>query len=425
MKAESVFGSRVLTVAATLVMMASWMFAQEAQRGIGAAVPPSRERVVIKPESLPKPFATAAARNSPNVAPAGGKGPVGLEGFAVNLYAEGAFGLARWVIQGPNGDVFVSDARANNIHLLRDTNKDGKIDNTSERFVFAAGLNQPFGMAVRGGYFYVANTDSVVRFKYSPGQTAVSDFEKIIDLPGKGYNQHWTRNLLFSRDGRKLYVSVGSQTNASEEADPRRAAISEYNPDGTGHRIFASGIRNPIGLAWHPTTGQLWTAVNERDQLGDDLVPDYVTSVKDGGFYGWPYSYIGQNPDPRLEGKRPDLIAKALVPDLLVEPHSAALGLVFYTGSMFPREFQGSAFVAMHGSWNRSKRTGYKVIRIPFRNGKLDGGYENFITGWVADAAGKDVSGRPVGLTQLNDGSLLVVDDAVNRIYRVTYTGKK
>ncbi|MBO0723833.1 MAG: sorbosone dehydrogenase family protein, partial [Blastocatellia bacterium] len=320
--------------------------------------------------------------------------------------------------------LFLSDNKANSITLLRDSNKDGVIDNKTERFEFATGLNQPFGMAIQDGYFYVANTNAVLRFKYQPGQTKLEgEGEKIIDLPGNGYHQHWTRNLIFSKDGKKLYVSVGSETNIGEE-EPRRAAINEYNPDGTGHRIYASGIRNPIGLAWNPVTGQLWTAVNERDGLGDDLVPDYTTSVKDGGFYGWPYSYIGQNPDPRMEGKGKDLVEKAVVPDVLLEAHCAALGLVFYTGKMFPKDYQGNAFIAMHGSWNRSTRHGYKIVRVPFENGKPDGGYENFLTGWVPDASAKEVWGRPVGLAMISDGSLLVVDDGGKKIWRVTYNGK-
>ena len=238
-------------------------------------------------------------------------------------------------------------------------------------------------MAINNGYFYVGNTDGVVRYKYNVGDTKISAApEKIADLPAQGYNNHWTRNLLFSPDGKKLYVSVGSGTNVDVESDQRRAAISEYNPDGTDHRIYASGIRNPIGLAWNPTTKELWTAVNERDGLGDDLVPDYATSVKDGGFYGWPYLYIGGNVDPRRADDIKNIRLKsATVPDVLFEAHCAALGLVFYTGKMFPKEYQGDAFVAMHGSWNRSLRTGYKVVRIPMENGKPQGGYENFMTG--------------------------------------------
>jgi glucose/arabinose dehydrogenase len=385
------------------------------------------DRIVITPSSLPRPFETKAVANGPRSAPAPAGAALAVPaGFEVKVFAEGDFQNPRWMIEGANGDLFLADSRANNVVLLRDANKDGRIDNATERFVFATGLNQPFGLAIQAGWFYIANTSTVVRFKYEVGQTSLTGAgEKIIDLPGQGYRQHWTRNLLFSRDGRKLFVSVGSESNVSEEPEPRRAAISEYNPDGTGHRIFASGIRNPIGLAWNPVTGQLWTAVNERDGLGDDLVPDYVTSVKDGGFYGWPYAYIGSNEEPRLKGKRPDLVAKAIVPDVLVEPHAAALGLTFYNGRMFPKEYVGDAFVALHGSWNRALRSGYKVVRIPFKNGKPEGGYENFLTGWVPDEKGREVWGRPVGVTVIRDGSLLVVDDGGNKVWRITYNGRK
>jgi glucose/arabinose dehydrogenase len=400
---------------------------QQASQSTGGTVHKiDSRRIVIKPESLPKPFATSSVNNNPKVSPApAGAGLSVPAGFEVKVFAEGDFPNPRWIIEGPNGDLFLSDNRANNITLLRDANKDGVIDNKAERFEFATGLNQPFGMAIQDGYFYVANTNAVLRFKYQPGQMKLEGSgEKIVDLPGEGYRQHWTRNIIFSKDGKKMYVSVGSETNVSEE-EPRRAAINEYNADGTGHRIYASGIRNPIGLAWNPTTGQLWTAVNERDGLGDDLVPDYATSVKDGGFYGWPYSYIGKNVDPRMEGKGKDLVEKTIVPDVLFEAHCAALGLVFYTGQMFPKEYQGDAFVAMHGSWNRAKRSGYKVVRIPFEKGKSEGGYENFLVGWVQDDSAKEVWGRPVGLAMIRDGSLLVVDDGGKKVWRVTYSGKK
>ncbi len=400
--------------------------AQASQTGGATAPRIDSRRIVIKPESLPKPYETKSALNNPRVsAPPTGASLSLPAGFEVKVFAEDDFPNPRWMIEGSNGDLFLSDDKANNVTLLRDANKDGVIDNKTERFVFASGLNQPFGIAIQNGYFYIANTDSVLRFKYQVGQTKLEgQGEKIIDLPGNGYRQHWTRNIIFSKDGKKLYVSVGSEANVGEE-EPRRAAINEYNADGSGHRVYASGIRNPIGLAWNPTTGQLWTAVNERDGLGDDLVPDYATSVKEGGFYGWPYSYIGQNEDPRLAGKRHDLVAKAIVPDVLFEAHCAALGLVFYTGRMFPKEFQGNAFVAMHGSWNRTRRSGYKVARIPFKDGKPEGGYENFLTGWVPDELGRDVWGRPVGLTMMRDGSLLVVDDGGKKVWRVTYKGKR
>jgi glucose/arabinose dehydrogenase len=382
------------------------------------------ERIIIKPESLPQP--SQSATNFPRVTPA----PVGAKlqlppGFQISVFAEGDFANPRWMIEGPNGDLFLSDARKNVVFLLRDANKDGRIDNASERFTFVEGLKRPFGMAIQNGYFYVGNVNSVVRFKYNVGDTKItSAAEPIAELPEAGF--HWTRNLLFSPDGKKLYVAIGSASNVDIEPDARRGAISEYNPDGTGHRIFASGIRNPIGLAWNPTTKELWTAVNERDGLGDDLVPDYATSVKDGGFYGWPYMYIGDNVDPRRADDMKNIRLKSpIVPDVLLEAHCAALGLVFYTGKMFPKEYQGDAFVALHGSWNRAKRTGYKVVRIPMKNGKPEGGYENFLTGWVPDPTAREVWGRPVGLTMLRDGSLLVVDDGGNKVWRVTYTSKK
>lgn len=386
------------------------------------------QRIVYKTDGLPKPFATESVRNPPKVvaAPSGAKLEVPA-GFDVAVFSEGDYRIPRWVKEGPNGDLFLADWQANTIFLLRDLNKDGKIDNATERFTFTTEVNRPFGMAIQKvgteTWFYVGNTDSIVRFKYQVGQMKLEGKpEKLAEFPTGG---HSTRDILFSKDGKKLYLSVGSQSNVNEGEPAIRAAISEYNPDGTGHRIFAAGIRNPVGLAWNPVNGQLWTAVNERDLLGDDLVPEYATSVKDGGFYGWPDSYMGSNPDPRVKNPRKELVARAIVPDVLIEPHSAALGIVFYTGKMFPREYQGDAFVALHGSWNRKNRTGYKVIRIPFEKGKPEGGYENFLTGWLPGEESPEVWGRPVGVTMIKDGSLLVVDDGGKKIWRVTYKGKQ
>jgi len=343
------------------------------------------------------------------------------KGFRINVFAEGKFRYPRWMALGPNGDVFVADSRANRIIVLRDTNKDGKAD---QRFIFSEKLSQTFGMAFWNDWFYVANTDSVVRFKYKAGQTqAMGNPEKIIELTEGGYRQHWTRNIIFSPDGKKLFVSIGSSANYRPETDERRAAINVYNPDGSGHKVFAGGLRNPIGLAFNPKNGELWTAVNERDRLGDDLVPDFVTSVKEGAFYGYPYSYIGQNPEPRLKGARPDLIKKAIIPDVLVTSHSAALGIVFNNGKMFPKKYRGDAFVAFHGSWNRKMLTGYKIIRIDFdKKGKLKShGYEDFISGWLPSEDSREVWGRPVGLLMLKDGSMLIADDGAKKIWRVTY----
>jgi glucose/arabinose dehydrogenase len=370
----------------------------------------------ITPSDIPAP--TTGTANPPMVVAR----PAGAElslppGFKIDVFAdEGQFKTLRYIIEGPDGDVFAADVTANTITILRDTNNDGKAD---ERHVFAEGLNRPFGMAIANGYFYVGNTDSVVRWKYAPGQLKVQGTpEKITDLPGGG--NHSTRTLAFNADNTKLYVSVGSSSNVDVEREPR-ATILEMNPDGSGRRVFASGIRNPVGLALRPESNEIWTAVNERDMLGDDLVSDYVTHVQDGGFYGWPYSYLGSHEDPRRKGERPDLVAKAIVPDVLLQSHSAPLGIVFYTGTQFPAEYQGDAFVALHGSWNRKPRTGYKVVRVPIRDGKATGGYEDFITGWLVDPAKPEVWGRPVGLAVHRDGSLLITDDAHNLIWRVTY----
>jgi len=279
----------------------------------------------------------------------------------------------------------------------------------------------PFGMAFHDGYLYVGNTGSLVRFKYANGDLqAQGEPEKLLDLPVGG---HSTRNVIFNRAGTKMYISVGSQSNNNAGEDCRRAAILEFNPDGSGYRVFASGIRNPVGLALQPGTDILWTAMNERDNLGDDLVPDYATSVKDGGFYGWPYSYIGQNYDPRYVGAFPDLVKRALVPDVLIPAHSAALGITFYTGTQFPQRFRNGGFVALHGSWNRSVASGARVAFFPMNNGR-PGPLEDFMTGFVVSdgEGGTPVVrwGRPVGVTVAPDGSLLVSDDGGNRIWKIT-----
>lgn len=376
----------------------------------------------IKPEDLPKPFATESVRrNSKHIAQPPNATLKMPKGFKINVFAEGDFKDPRWMTLAPNGDVFVADSRANSIIILRDKNKDGTAD---ERFTFATNLSQPFGMAFHKDWFYVANTDSVVRFKYKAGQTkAESAPEKLIELTEGGYNQHWTRNIIFSPDGKKMYVSIGSSGNVDIEKDERRAGISQYNPDGSGYKLFASGLRNPIGLAFNPKTGELWTAVNERDGLGDNLVPDYVTSVKDGGFYGFPYVYIGKNSDPRRASDvKPPIVEKTIIPDVLLTSHSAALGIVFYDGKMFPKDYQGDAFVALHGSWNREKLTGYKIIRVRFQDGKLVGNsYEDFLSGWLPDENSREVWGRPVGLLVNSDGSLLICDDGAKKIWRVSF----
>jgi len=290
------------------------------------------------------------------------------------------------------------------------------------REIFLEKLNKPLGMLVLKGYFYVANTDGLYRYPYKDGETKItSKGQKIVDLPAGGYNNHWTRNLLANADGSKIYISVGSASNVADhgiDEEKRRANILEINPDGSGERIYASGLRNPVGMGWAPGSNVLWTAVNERDKLGDELVPDYITSVKDGGFYGWPYAYFGQNEDPRRKGERPDLVAKTIVPDVPVGSHTASLGLAFYNKTQFPAKYHNGVFVGQHGSWNRSTLSGYKVVFVPFENGKPAGKPEDFLTGFAESE--KKVYGRPVGVTVMNDGSLLVNDDSGNVIWRVS-----
>ncbi len=394
---------------------------------------------------LPLPEPGKAAPNPGRVVPKpDGAQPKAPAGFAVSIYADDLPG-ARTMAFAPNGDLFVAQSAQNAITILRDTNKDGAPDS---RMVYAQGPTpigrqgggpppvtpgapcvatgatggrQPFGMAFQGGFFYVGYNDCVARYKYTAGDVKPQGAaEKLFDLPAGG---HYTRNVIFRRDGRKMYVAVGSQSNNDDGEDPRRAAINEYNPDGSGHRVFASGIRNPVGLAWQPGTDILWTAVNERDNLGDDLVPDYATSVKDGAFYGWPYSYIGQTYDPKHVGKMPDLVKRATVPDVLIQAHSAALGITFYTGNQFPQRFRNGAFIALHGSWNRSTTSGVKVVFVPFQNGK-PGPVEDFLTGFVVNETENAKWGRPVAVTVTSDGSLLVSDDGSNKIWKVSYSAK-
>jgi glucose/arabinose dehydrogenase len=301
--------------------------------------------------------------------------------------------------------------------------------------VFTADLKRPFGIAFYPPgpdpqFIYIGNTDSIVRFPYRNGDVAARGKAEVIvpDIPGWGElagGGHWTRDVAFSRDGKKMFVSVGSRSNVYEnpnENEKERATVLEFNPDGTGRRTYASGIRNAVGIAVHPQTGELWGSVNERDGLGDDLVPDYITRIKEGGFYGWPWYYIGPNQDPRHPGKFPELRDKVIVPDVLLQSHYASLQMLFYTGKMFPHEYANEVFAAEHGSWNRARRTGYKVIRVPQRNGVPTGEYEDFMTGFVTSAG--DVWGRPVGVTVASDGSLLVSDDGSNTIWRVSYSGR-
>lgn len=388
---------------------------QEFSAAPTAAPDPLLQHHQILPGQMPAPYASGSAGNPPRIVqqPAGATLHV-PPGFHISVWASNLVD-PRTMVLSPNGDVFLAEPGGGRITVFR-LNDDGSVN---RRFTFAAGLNEPFGLAFHDNYLYVGNTDGVVRFPYTSGQTTASgEPQSIAPLPPGG---HSTRGILFNAAGTKMYVSVGSEGNVEVDSDPLRAAITEYNPDGTGKRTFASGMRNPVGMAWEPVTGALWTVVNERDGLGDDLVPDYATRVDDGAFYGWPYSYIGQNLDPRISG-RSDLVARAVVPSVLIQSHSAPLGIAFYTGNQFPADYRGRAFVAFHGSWNRAKRTGYKIVSIPMSNGQPTGGYDDFVVGWMTDENSPDVWGRPVGLLVLPDGSMLISDDGGEKIWRVTYS---
>ncbi len=386
-----------------------------------------------------------------NIAPAKGwsaeSKPAAAPGLAVNRFADG-LEHPRWVYVLPNGDVLIAESNAppkpedgkgikgriykavqkqagagvpsaNRITLLRDADGDGVAETRS---VFLQGLHSPFGMALVGNELYVANSDALVRFPYREGETTISDSgTKVVDLPAGPLNHHWTKNVIASADGSKLYVTVGSNSNVAEngiDKEEGRAAIWEVDPRSGSHRVFASGLRNPNGMAWEPTTGALWTAVNERDELGSDLVPDYMTSVRDGGFYGWPYSYYGQHVDDRVKPQRPDLVAKAIVPDYALGPHTASLGLASSRGTSLPAQFRDGMFIGQHGSWNRMPKSGYRVIFVPFANGRPSGPAIDVLAGFVDDD-GKAM-GRPVGVAIDRRGALLVADDVGNVIWRVS-----
>lgn len=405
-------------------------------------------RYLIKPGDLPPPFATEAASNAPGVVPMPKDAkPTVAEGFTVEMVADG-FDQPRVIRTAPNGDLFVADSSANTINVLRMAKDSAK---PTEKSVFAADLNQPYGIAFyplgpNPGWVYVANADSIVRFPYKAGDLKASaKAEQVVG--GIPANHHWTRDIVFSSDGKTLYLSVGSGSNIAEEVTDKpgngidafmkahalgemwgeeqgRAAVIAFDPDGKNRRVVATGIRNCSGMTLQPVTNALWCVTNERDGLGDNLVPDYATTVKDGAFYGWPWYYIGSNEDPRdpLKGQRPDLKDQVTIPDVLFQAHSAPLNITFYEGDMFPADYKGNAFVALHGSWNRGARTGYKVVRLIFKDGKPTGEYEDFMTGFVVSA--DEVWGRPVGVTVAQDGSLFVTEDGSGTIWRVSHQPK-
>jgi glucose/arabinose dehydrogenase len=389
--------------------------------------PGVRRKITVA--DLPAPYTTPSVDNGPRMVPQPeGAWPKVPAGFTVTKLATG-LDNPREVITASNGDLFMAESKPGRIRVLRDSNGDGKPDANE---VYASGLRQPFGMAfypngVNPQYLYVANTDSVVRFAYKNGDLKASGPEEMVvsDIPGGGRLRgggHWTRDIRFSPDNRTMFVSVGSFTNVYERPnapEARRADILAYTPEGKNERIYASGIRNAVGLAIHPQTGELWASVNERDGLGDHLPPDYITRVKEGGFYGWPWYYIGPHQDPRHPGAHPELKNRVIVPDVVVQSHMASLCMTFYNGTQFPTEYRNDGFAAQHGSWNRARRTGYKVIRVPLKNGVPTGEYEDFMTGFVTPEG--HVWGRPVGVTTAKDGALIVTDDGSGTVWRVAY----
>lgn len=386
--------------------------------------PGVRRKITVA--DLPPAHATPSVDNQSHLIPRPqGAWPKAPAGFVVQLVTSDLKN-PRKVVAAPNGDLFIAESQANRVRVVR-VGPDGKLRQSE---IFAENLSKPFGIAFyppgpNPKYVYVGNTDSIVRFPYQSGDTkARGPAEKLADLPGGGKLRgggHWTRDLVFSADGQTLFASVGSHSNNDDNpaTEKDRADVLVFTPEGKDGKIFASGIRNAVGLAIEPKTRVLWGSVNERDELGDDLVPDYITHIEPGGFYGWPWLYLGNHQDPKHTGKHPELADKVIVPDVLVASHSASLCMTFYQGDSFPAEYRGDAFAAEHGSWNRSRRTGYKVIRVPMKDGKATGEYEDFMTGFVTQKG--EVWGRPVGVAVGNDGALYVTDDGGNCLWRIVY----
>ncbi len=396
--------------------------------------PGVRRKITVA--DLPPPYETGSAWNRPSlVSPPEGAMPQVPPGFKVERFASG-LDDPRLLRVAPNGDIFIAESSSNRIRVMRAA--DGA-DQPEHSEIFATGLDKPFGIAFwppgpNPKFVYVGNTGSVVRFPYQVGDLHTRGAAEVVvpSIPSGGHligGGHWTRDVVFSRDGSKMFVSVGSHSNDAQQlarllgSEEHRADVLEFNPDGSGFRIYASGLRNCVGEAINPTTGDLWCSTNERDGLGDNLPPDYLTHVQDGGFYGWPWYYIGDHQDPHHKGERPDLADKVIVPDVLVQAHSASLEMTFYDGHQFPESYLGDAFASQHGSWNRERRTGYKVIRVIMHNGKATGEYEDFMTGFVTPDG--NVWGRPVGVAVAHDGALLVTEDGNGTLWRISYVGAK
>ena len=367
-----------------------------------------------KPQ-LPAPYSTKSAGNGPrHDTPPASFLPTVPQGFIISVFASD-FKTPRWMTVAPNGDIFLAETGANQIVVMRDPQKTGE---AKEREIFATGTRRVFGIAFKDDYVYVGDTNELVRFRYDPKTSKrLGEAESLMKLPTGG---HETRSVAIAPDGKHVFVTVGSGSNIGVGEDPIRAAVSICDLDGKNARLWGTGLRNPVGLAIEPVTKTVWVTVNERDELGDNLPPDYLTSVKDGGFYGWPYSYIGSNVDDRVKPQKPELVAKAIIPDVLLGAHVAPLQFAFYTGKQFPQSYWGGAFVAEHGSWNRASRSGYQIAFVAFKDGQPSADPVPFMTGLVPDPSSSDVLGRPVGVVVASDGSLLITDDGANKIYRIS-----
>ncbi|HYM30380.1 MAG TPA: PQQ-dependent sugar dehydrogenase [Candidatus Cybelea sp.] len=407
------------TLFSVVCLAVAWSIPALAQRQ------PVGEKIVIDPDTLPAPYATKSTANPPRRMSVPSNPTLAMPpGFAFNRFADG-FLHARNLIVAPNGDVLLAESQAGRITILRDTKGQGVAD---VRSIFAEGLDVPHGLALHGGYLYVGELHQVRRLPYRVGDLKAAGKPEDVtakDALGALSAGHWTRNIAFSADGRGLFVTVGSRHNRAEEPLPY-ASVQWFDMNGQNQRTFANGLRNPVGIAVNPVSGVPYVVVNERDGLGDGLVPDYLVGLHDGGFYGWPYAYAGRHPDPDYGSMKPDLVAKALAGDVLFQSHSAPLGLIFYDGAMFPAEYKGDAFVSFHGSWNSSKPTGYLIARVRFKDGRPAGhGYETFATGfWGEGDDTAHVWGRPVGLAVAKDGALLIADDVANAIWRISYRSR-
>jgi glucose/arabinose dehydrogenase len=388
--------------------------------GAWAAMRYGRAQSGLPPFKLPPPFHSESVNNRPQVV----SRPEGVQlrvpaGFTVEEYASG-FERPRLMLLGPSGELILTDSVPKGSVWVLPNWKSPAPSSGWKKIL--TGLDRPYGLQIWKDYLYVGETTSIKRYPYNSRGMSAGQGQEIIPLKDFGQG-HWTRSLLFDRRGEKLYVGIGSRSNVDAGDHPMRAAINRFNPDGSGQEIYASGTRNPIGMRWYPGSDTLWAAVQERDLIGDDLVPDYFTSIRQGGFYGWPYAYFGPNEDPRRKGENPELVKKTLVPDVALGAHVAVLDFTFYSGKQFPKRYASGAFLALHGSWNRAERTGYSVVFVPFSNGRPSGPPENFLTGWMLGPDRREVWGRPVAVIELPDGSLLVSEDGGNKIWRVSHKG--